>query len=204
MTTTLRPAQAQALIRAVVPYIDGTPPDPYTTVVTAGDLSFFPGWRLLCLQDEAKCTPRRWPVFAGPAGEVVVVDGRAETLYGLAAHVPISLTNAVTAQEYLGVFCALVQTSVGRFQIVEAPEDLDWISDSLTTARKEIGMLLAPVRGVGHGEAGYWRFKMCVILDRTLFAATATITPEGIVDIVQDAVLATGLPVRDDRLGALG
>jgi hypothetical protein len=204
MPTTLRPAQSRALIRAVVPHLDGTPPGLHTTTVTARLVSFFPGWRLLDLWDESGPTSRHWIVFMGPDGDVVVADGRAETLYSLAVRVPIVLNNADSAQDYLNVFCAIVQTPEGRFQIVEGPEDLDWISDTLTTARREIGALLMPVQSAKRTSCGSWKFRVCAVLGRNLFAATAKVAQSGTVDIERDAVLATGLPVRDDRLTALG
>lgn len=191
--------EAEALLQAVNPLLEGSPFDPRTATVLAMDLSFYPGYRLLDIADHGVNPPRRIHAVFKP-GAMTVLDWTNAPIYILNEKVPLRLDENNVA-EYVRFFFAFVRGRHGRFLITESVDDIAWKDEPPPSARKAISSLIEPARLRGIDDDGTFHLSVRMMFKDSLFKANVAIKPDGQVSLSDEELVVEDMPVLDDSLG---
>jgi len=143
-----------------------------------------------------------WPASTGPfwflakQGRMFLLDGSSAPIHDANEADPISVTEA-KALEYLKFFCYFVHGDEGPFLIVEdinhAALDKSKLDDS---TRKVIEGALRPAAFEGKTDEGNLEASAMVLYGNALFSARFSISPNGMIEMIDDEPVAADLPVK--------
>ncbi|MDY7094327.1 MAG: hypothetical protein SX243_15260 [Acidobacteriota bacterium] len=194
--------QAVSRLAAALPE-DGSPPA--KTVVDGAlrarrtKLPFYPGWNAL----EVLLLTEEGTVAAAVAVEgeehVLMLQGTSPPLHYLNHELPIVLETPEQADAYVRFFCGAVHGEEGPFRLITDTEDIlpllppdtDW---QVSTIEEHLHPLeLEPQ------EDGFWAASAAVQYSNALFDADFKIYPTGMVEMLDDSPLTTGLPIIGEK-----
>lgn len=191
--------ESERLLEEINPVIDGGNFSPASATVLAQDISFYPGYRFLEIADFSVQPPRkRFVIYK--SNDIVALDGTNEPLYALNERAPITL-NDDTVGGYVRFFFTYVRGRHGRFLITETVDDIQWREEPPPAARKAIGKILNPVTVTGRNAEGDFVLSLCMMFKDSLFKATVTVKPHGVVALSDEELLIEDMPVLDDTFG---
>jgi hypothetical protein len=124
----------------------------------------------------------------GPFG-IRLIDGKSATIHDLNESEGVLLETAEQAAAYGRFFCNAVHGDEGRFQVIEAAEQLGDATPADAT-RDRLGPMQA------EPQDDRWRLSGTVRYGNTLFRAAFDLTREGLISMVDDDLLEIidGLP----------
>jgi hypothetical protein len=125
----------------------------------------------------------------GPWG-LVTLDGGSAVIHDLNDEGALSLDTEEAARAYHALFCNSVRGDDGRFHTVTDPNELLWYAppDDAIFAAITIGVRIERT------EAG-WEIESPVAYAGTMFVARFELTPDGMIEMVDDAPIAEELPI---------
>ena len=155
---------------------------------------------LLCL------TSTKWKsglrlCYLEDAGNLFRLNGTSPPIHEVNAKAPIRLTDK-DAGYYVSFFCLFVQGQEGPFYMVHDLDDelLPAGAASAQTGGKSQGRTLGDLfrgpRYLGKSDTGAWRFSSLIYYSDDIFLADLEVQPSGMVEMVNDQPLISGLPSR--------
>ena len=178
--------------------IEGVDFDPVNTVIMAVDMPFYPGYRFLDIADHTNSPPTQRFVLLSDE-RFSVLNFSNEPIYALNRELPIKLSKDPVL-DYMRFFFAYVRGRHGRFLVVEYVDDIAWKDDPPPPARKAIGKMLKPLK-LTNKDGEPFQTETTMVFKDSLFSATITATPEGMVSLTDEELLIEDMPVLDDVFG---
>ena len=134
---------------------------------------------------------------------VIAVDGGSAWIHDLNDLIGAQLHTPQARLDYLRLFASHVHGGEGRFVPLES---LERVADRATDAAALQARLAPHVRDIlpdGFDDEGYRRFRATICYGDALFDAVFALTPDGLLEMVDDEPVAEGLPLRNERLEGL-
>lgn len=166
-----------------------------TSRVVWRTLTFYTGATLVRVVDYSWSPHGLAMYFFGLRGQYRRMDGSRHLLSFLNEQIPLKLT-AQNVPEYLKFFCFFVRYHGRPFILVEHPDDIGYCEPPLTPAQSAaLSPHLHPITLLAdRGDAGYL-LKATVRYSDMLFDAEFEVLPNGQVQMLQDSVTGTFIPV---------
>lgn len=192
--------EVQNLLEDINPKIDGFDFNPETTTILAQDLNFFPGHRLLEINDVSEKPDMQRIVIHGTQG-TVVMDWTNEPIYGLCEKVPIRLGDDTVA-DYVKFFFHYVRGRHGRFIIIESVDDIAWSEEPPPPARNAIGKMIEPIAIENRDDEQTYNLVARMIFKDSLFKSKVHVQKNGLVSLSGEELVVEEMPVLEDGIGS--
>jgi len=149
--------------------------DAAKTTVTVADLPFYDEFKLYALADTARAAPNERYVLHKP-GDVTLLNWTNEPIYSVNERAPIKLDRKTTIP-YAKFFFHYVRGQLGRFIIVEKPEEVTWLANANDKEKAEVAARLMPVTYKGIGRDNLYTLTATVVFKNALFKTDIKIAP---------------------------
>lgn len=145
------------------------------TDIRVADLPFYEGFKLYALSDTTLPQPNtRYALYK--AGDISLMNWTNEPIYSVNERAPIKLDRK-TAVPYARFFFHYVRGQLGRFIIVEKPDEVVWLSNANDKEKAEVAARLMPVTYKGIGRDNLYTLTASVVFKNALFKTDIKIAP---------------------------
>ena len=189
-------AQVEPFLKLINPIQGKFTANPATATVEWAQIPFYTTIALVRVNDTS------WPPNTGPfwflakQGRMFLLDGSSAPIHDANEADPITVTEA-KALEYLKFFCYFVHGDEGPFLIVEDLNHQALDKSKLDDAtRKVIEGALRPAAFEGKTDEGNLEASAMVLYGNALFSARFSISPNGMIEMIDDEPVAADLPVK--------
>lgn len=134
--------------------------------------------------------------------KVLAADGSAAWIHDLNDAIGFHLHDDDARLDYVRLFMNCVRHEGERFQPVEAYEALAHRAIDADALRDLCAGHARPIEPGGFDGDGRWLFLTVLYYRQTLFAAGLALTPDGLLEMIDDRILAEA-PVRSERMEGL-
>lgn len=172
---TLAPDIAQAFLDSIADAIAPVTLPRGTTVVRKADLPFYDEVKLYALKDTTLAEPNERYVLH-KAGQTTVMDWTNEPIYSVNETAPIKLDRK-TLPSYARFFFHFVRGQLGRFIIVEKPEEVTWLANANDKEKAEVAARLMPVTYKNIGRDNLFTLTATVVFKNALFKTDIKVAP---------------------------
>ena len=172
---TLDAAAAQKILADIS--VDIAPiklPEGKTTIQVA-DLPFYDAFKLYALSDMTLPAPNTRYMLYKP-GDVSLLNWTNEPIYSVNERSPIKVDRK-TCVPYAKFFFHFVRGQLGRFIIVEKPEEVVWLSNANDKEKAEVASRLMPVTYKGIGRDNLITLTATVVFKNALFKTDIKLAP---------------------------
>jgi hypothetical protein len=135
--------------------------------------------------------------------QVLAIDGTSAWIHDLNDAVGPHLLDEGARLDYVRLFMNSVRSGGERFQPVESFESL---ANRATDDDALHALCVGHARSIepsGFDAEGRWLFVLVVCHQRAFFAAALALTPDGMLEMVGEDMLAADVPVREERMEGL-
>jgi hypothetical protein len=143
--------------------------------VEVADLPFYEEHKLYAISDLALPAPNTRYMLYKP-GDVSVMNWTNEPIYMVNERTSIKLDRK-TALPYAKFFFHFVRGQLGRFIIVEKPEEVVWLPNATDKEKADVAARLMPVTYKGIGRDNLFTLTATVVFKNTLFKTDIKIAP---------------------------
>ncbi len=193
---TVNGAQAEPFLKLINPIQGKFTANASTATVEWAQIPFYNTIALVRINDST------WPANTGPfwflakQGRMFLLDGSSAPIHDANEADPVTITEPKVL-EYLKFFCYFVHGDEGPFLIVEDINhpalDTSKIDD---TTRKVIEDALRPAAFEGKTDDGHFEASAMVLYGNALFSARFSLSPNGMIEMIDDEPIAADLPVK--------
>lgn len=149
------------------------PADKTKIIVTT--LPFYDEHKLYALQDTTLPEPNtRYILYK--TGDLTIMNWTNEPLYEVNEKAPIKLDRK-TLPVYAKFFFHFVRGQLGRFIIVEKPEEVRWLDSATDEEKKGVEEKLVPVKYQGIGRDNLFTLSATVVFKNALFKTDIKVAP---------------------------
>ena len=149
-------------------------PEDKTTVQVAS-LPFYDEFKFYALSDTTLPQPNTRYILYKP-GDVSLLNWTNEPIYSVNERAPIKLDRK-TVLPYAKFFFHYVRGQLGRFIIVEKPDEVVWLSNANTKEKADVAERLVPVTYKGIGRDQLFTLTATVVFKNALFRTDIKIAP---------------------------
>ena len=171
----LEPAAAQELLAAIAPAILPAKLPLDKTLVQFAPLPFYEEFKFYALTDMTLPPPNVRYLLYKP-GEAKLLNWTNEPIYSVNELGPIKLDRK-TVLPYAKFFFHYVRGQLGRFIIVEKPEDVVWLDNANDEEKTKVAEKLMPINYKGIGRDNLFTLTCTVIFKNALFKTDIKIAP---------------------------
>ncbi len=189
-------AQVEPFLKLINPIQGKYVAGPSTATVEWAQIPFYTTIALVRVNDTA-WAPNTGPFwFLAKQGRMFMLDGSSAPIHDANEADPISVTEPKVL-EYLRFFCYFVHGDEGPFLIVEDLNHPALDKSRLDDAtRKVIEGALRPAAFEGKTDEGNFEASAMVLYGNALFSARFSISPNGMIEMIDDEPIAADLPVK--------
>jgi len=145
------------------------------TSVQCADLPFYDEFKLYAISDSSLPQPNTRYVLYKP-GDVSIMNWTNEPIYAVNERAPIKIDRK-TCLPYARFFFHFVRGQLGRFIIVEKPEEIIWLANANDKEKAEVNEKLMPVTYKGIGRDNLITLSATVVFKNALFKTDIKIAP---------------------------
>jgi hypothetical protein len=145
------------------------------TIVQVADLPFYDEFKFYSLSDTTLPQPNTRYIIYKP-GDVSLMNWTNEPIYAVNERAPIKLDRK-TALPYAKFFFHYVRGQLGRFIIVEKPEEVVWLANANDKEKADVAQRLMPVTYKGIGRDNLFTLTATVVFKNALFKTDIKIAP---------------------------
>jgi hypothetical protein len=171
----LSAAETKKLLADIAPDITPVKLTDGKTSVQVADLPFYDEFRLYALSDSALPRPNTRYMLYKP-GDVSLMDWTNEPIYSVNERAPIRV-DRLTAIPYAKFFFHYVRGQLGRFIIVEKPDEVVWLSGATDKEKADVAEHLMPVTWKGVGVDNLYTLTATMVFKNALFRTDIQIAP---------------------------
>lgn len=173
--TTLSADEARAFIGTIAQELlpIAVPADKTTVQVAA--LPFYEDYKLYALSDTTLPPPNTRYLLYKP-GDLNIMNWTNEPIYGVNEKAPIKLDRK-TLVLYAKFFFHYVRGQLGRFIIVEKPEDVRWLDNATDKEKADVAERLMDVKYKGIGRDNLFTLTSTVVFKNALFRTDIKVAP---------------------------
>jgi hypothetical protein len=173
--TNLDPASAAKLVADIADDIAPVKLTTDKTSIQVADLPFYDEFKFYALSDQALPPPNtRYMLYK--QGDVSLMNWTNEPIYAVNERAPIKLDRK-TVIPYAKFFFHYVRGQLGRFIIVEKPEEVVWLAGANDKEKEEVAKRLMPVTYNGIGRDNLFTLTATVVFKNALFKTDIKIAP---------------------------
>ncbi len=145
------------------------------TSVQVAELPFYEEFKLYALSDTTLPQPNtRYILYK--QGDVSLLNWTNEPIYSVNERAPIKLDRKTTVP-YAKFFFHYVRGQLGRFIIVEKPEEVVWLANANDKEKAAVAEKLMPVTYKGIGRDNLYTLTATVVFKNALFKTDIKIAP---------------------------
>jgi len=145
------------------------------TLVQAAELPFYDEYKLYALTDMTLPPPNvRYLLYK--SGELTIMNWTNEPIYEVNEKAPIKLDRK-TLIPYAKFFFHYVRGQLGRFIIVEKPEDVPWLEEATDKEKADVEKNLMEVTYKGIGRDNLFTLTATVVFKNALFHTDIKVAP---------------------------
>jgi len=171
----LTPDAARGFLAEIAPEIAPVKLPLDKTLVQAMPLLFYPGYKLYAITDMTLPPPNVRYMLHKP-GDVNLMNWTNEPIYSVNEKAPIKLDRK-TIIPYAKFFFHFVRGQLGRFIIVEKPEEVVWLPEANEKEKNEVEAKLMPVTYKGIGRDNMFTMTCTVVFKNALFRTDIKVAP---------------------------
>lgn len=149
-------------------------PEDKTSVQVAA-LPFYEAFKLYAVSDTTLPAPNTRYMLYKP-GDVSMMNWTNEPIYSVNERAPIKLDRK-TALPYAKFFFHYVRGQLGRFIIVEKPEEVIWLANANAKEKADVAERLKPLTYKGVGRDNLFTLSATVVFKNALFTTDIKIAP---------------------------
>lgn len=172
---TLEPTAVKELLADIVSDIDPIVLPEDKTAVQVAELPFYEHYKLYALTDTTLPAPNTRYILHKP-GDVSLMNWTNEPIYSVNERAPIKLDRKTTLP-YAKFFFHYVRGQLGRFIIVEKPEEVIWLANATAKEKADVAAKLMPLTYKGVGRDNLFTLTATVIFKNALFSTDIKIAP---------------------------
>ncbi len=172
---TLDPAEATKLVEAIAADIAPVKLPADKVTVQVADLPFYDEFKLYAISDTTLPPPNTRYMLYKP-GDISLMNWTNEPIYSINERAPIKLDRK-TIVPYAKFFFHYVRGQLGRFIIVEKPDEVVWLANANTKEKADVAERLIPVTYKGLGRDNLYTLTATVIFKNALFRTDIKIAP---------------------------
>ena len=173
--TPLDAAATQKLLAAIAGDIAPITLKDGQVTVKVADLPFYDEFKLFELTDTSRPAPNLRYMLHKP-GHVSLMNWTNEPIYAVNEIAPIKLDRK-TVVPYAKFFFHYVRGQLGRFIIVEKPEDVTWLPTATPEEKAKVAKHLMPVKYQPIGRDNLYTLTATVVFKNALFKTDIKIAP---------------------------
>jgi hypothetical protein len=171
----LDPAAAKKLVEDIADDIAPVKLPPDKVTVQAAELPFYDEFKLYAVSDTTQPPPNTRYMLYKP-GDISLMNWTNEPIYSVNERAPIKLDRK-TAIPYAKFFFHYVRGQLGRFIIVEKPDEVVWLANANTKEKANVAEKLIPVTYKGIGRDNLFTLTATVVFKNALFRTDIKIAP---------------------------
>lgn len=138
-------------------------------------LPFYDDFKLYAISDTTQPKPNtRYALYK--QGDISLMNWTNEPIYSVNERAPIKLDRK-TVITYSKFFFHYVRGQLGRFIIVEKPEEVIWLSNANAKEKADVNSRLMPVTYKGIGRDNLYTLTATVVFKNALFKTDIKIAP---------------------------
>jgi hypothetical protein len=145
------------------------------TVVQVADLPFYDEYKFYTLSDTTLPAPNTRHILY-KTGDVSLLNWTNEPIYSINERAPIKIDRK-TCLPYAKFFFHYVRGQLGRFIIVERPDEVVWLTTANDKEKAEVASKLMPVSYKGIGRDNLITLTATVVFKNALFKTDIKIAP---------------------------
>ena len=145
------------------------------TSIQVAKLEFYDAIQLYALTDTTLPAPNTRYMLYKP-GDVSLLDWTNEPIYSVNERAPIKVDRK-TSPSYARFFFHFVRGQLGRFIIVEKPEEVTWLSNATDKEKADVASRLMPVTYKGIGRDNLITLTATVVFKNALFKTDIKVAP---------------------------
>jgi hypothetical protein len=143
--------------------------------VRLAKLPFYEHFELCAFVDPVTDPPLVRYLLMGPES-CALMDATNEAIYATNTMAPIIL-NPETLIPYAKLFFYLVRGQLGRFILVEKPDEVEWLPEATAKEKAEVNARLMPVTNQGIDTDGLLSLRASFVFNNALFYSDIKIAP---------------------------
>ncbi len=171
----LNPEATKELLAAIASEIAPVTLPLDKTLAQVAPLPFYPEYKFYALTDMTLPPPNVRYMLYKP-GDVSLMNWTNEPIYSVNERAPIKLDRN-TLVPYAKFFFHYVRGQLGRFIIVENPEDVVWLPDANDKEKADVASNLMPVTYKGIGRDNLFTMTCTVVFKNALFKTDIKVAP---------------------------
>jgi len=145
------------------------------TTIQMADLPFYDEFKFCAVSDTTLPAPNtRYMLYK--SGDVSLMNWTNEPIYSVNERAPIKLDRKTTIP-YAKFFFHYVRGQLGRFIIVEKPEEVVWLANANDKEKADVAQRLMPVTYKGIGRDNLFTLTATVVFKNALFKTDIKIAP---------------------------
>ena len=145
------------------------------TVIQVADLPFYDEYKFYTLSDTTLPAPNTRYMLYKP-GDISLMNWTNEPIYSVNERAPIKIDRK-TCLPYAKFFFHYVRGQLGRFIIVEKPEEVVWLTNANDKEKADVAERLMPVTYKGIGRDNLITLTATVVFKNALFKTDIKIAP---------------------------
>ena len=145
------------------------------TLVQVATLPFYEEYKIYALTDMTLPAPNVRYVLHKP-GELAIMNWTNEPIYDVNEKAPIKLDRK-SLVVYAKFFFHFVRGQLGRFIIVEKPEDVVWLENATDKEKADVAAFIKPVTYKGIGRDNLFTLSAIVVFKNALFRTDIKVAP---------------------------
>jgi hypothetical protein len=155
-------------------------------------LSFAPGFHFLKIIDHHQ-NPLKMLHVIYKNKETIILDGTHAPFDFLAENKHLLLTPE-TIKNYVRFYFSYVKTPKGSFFIVDSPDNIPWVEEPTSAARRAIFKMMQPLELIDTDEEGVFHLKSSIFYKNSLFESDLTVDQSGKITLLNQELLVDDLP----------
>ncbi len=172
---TLNPDDARAFLSDIAGDLHPVTVPTDRTLVQCTPLPFYDDVKLYALTDMTLPPPNVRYLLHKP-GDASIMNWTNEPIYSVNERAPIKLDRK-TLPVYARFFFHFVRGQLGRFLVVEKPEDVVWLSNANAQEKTEVAARLMPVTYKSIGRDNLFTLTCTVVFKNALFRTDIRVAP---------------------------
>lgn len=145
------------------------------TEIEEAALPFYDGYKVFAFSDYARKAPNT-RYFLIKADDVIAMNWTNEPIYSVNEKAPIKLDRK-TIIPYAKFFFHFVRGQLGRFIIVEKPDEVTWLPNANADEKNAVNAKLMPVTYKGIGRDNLYTLTATVVFKNALFVTDIKVAP---------------------------
>ncbi len=184
--------QAKAITTELRPILEAKGMDVNALEMRAAALPWYADYKFYVLQDNEQTRHMLYK-----PGDAELMNWTNEVIYRTNDKAPIKLDRK-NVTEYARFFFHYVRGQLGRFIIVEKPDDVAWLDNASAEEIQKVNDRLAPLTYKGIGRDNRYLLAAVVVFKNALFKTNIRVAPDGLMELTDEELLIENLNVPID------